>query len=1188
MVPAAFTVLDALPLSPNGKVDRRALPAPGPDRPGQHDMYVAPRAPIEELLSAIWCEVLHLERISIHDNFFELGGHSLLAVRTISRMCSALGVQMSLQDLFGHPTIAALAAHVAQAMPGEAVPAIARRAGGGPWPLSFAQERLLFLDRLLPNRAVYNSPFAVEWKGALDVESLQRALNTIIARHEPLRTTFQAGEECDVQVIAAEATVKIQAISLRHLSAGDREGETRRVLEEEARRPFDLGKDVMLRALVVELSDQEHILLLTFHHIAVDGWSLDVFFRELGEIYGAYVNRQSDPELPELPICYRDYALWQREWLQGEVLQRELSYWKKQLQGVEALQLPTDRPRPVEPSYQGGWERAVLPQDLSERLRVFRRQEGVSLFILLLAGFQTLLYRYSGQDDICVGSPVANRTRSETEHLIGFFLNTLVMRTDFRGEPRLRDLLKRVKGMVWEALAHQELPFERLVQELQPERSGSHSALFQVMFVLNNTLERGLILPEIAAIREVGTGTAKFDLTLFVEDRAGGIETTLEYSTDLFDRATARRMLGHYRTLLEAVVADPDQQVSHMPILDEAERRQVLVEWNDTKREYPQLCVHQLFEEQVERTPDAVALVCGEEQWTYQALNASANQLAHYLQKQGIGPEVLVGVCCTRSRELMVSILGVLKAGGAYVPLDPGYPTERLAFMLADAQVKLLLTQHQLAAQLPPGQSCLYLDRDWDQLAGESVTNPASAVQLDHLAYVLYTSGSTGKPKGTQILHRGLTNYLGWAVQTYAVGKGDGAPVHSSISFDATITSLFTPLLAGKRVVLVPEQNEIEALSALLQSDADFSLVKITPAHLEVLSHLLPESAAALGARAFIIGGEALFGKQLAFWQAHAPHTRMINEYGPTETVVGCCVYEVTPDHAYAGAVPIGRPIANTQLYVLDQHLQPKPLGVPGELYIGGAGVARGYHNRPELSAEKFLPNPFGPGRMYRTGDLVRYLPDGNLVYLGRLDDQVKLRGFRVELGEIEAALTEHPGVREAAVVLDDRDGDKWLVGYFVSGQSTPSTAELRTYLGGKMPDYMLPSVFVVLEAMPLTPNGKVDRRALPAPGPDRLGQHDTYVAPRTPIEELLSLIWCEVLHLDRIGIHDNFFDLGGHSLVATRVRARIAAAFDLEISLARVFQTPTVEGLAEAVAEAGRARAQDMERIVAELEAQL
>lgn len=1162
--------MEQLPPQLDGKIDHAPPLAAEESCPLPPSSFAPPRNATEEALAAIWGGLLRCRHIGIHDNFFELGGHSLLAARTINRMCSALGVKLSLLDLFEHPTIAALAAHVAKAVPTEEVPVIARRTGGGPWPLSFAQERLLFLDRLLTNRAVYNVPVAVEWKGTLDVESLQRALNTIIARHEPLRTTFRAGEECDVQEIAAEATVTIQAISLRHLSAEDGERETRRVLEEEARRPFDLGKDLMLRALVVELSDQEHILLLTFHHIAIDEWSLDVFFRELGEIYGTYVNRRSDPGLPALSIRYRDHALWQREWLQGDVLQRELSYWTKQLHGVESLTLPTDRPRPSEQSYQGAWEREVLPKDLSERLRVFSREEGVSLFILLLTAFHTLLYRYSGQDDICVGSPIANRTRSETEHLIGFFVNTLVMRTDFRGEPRFRELLGRVRKMVWEALAHQELPFERLVQELRPARSGRQSPLFQVMFVLNNTAVGGLTLPEISAIREIGTGTAKFGLTLFVEDRAGLIETTLEYSTDVFDRATARRMLGHYRTLLEAAVEDPDQQVSHMPILDEAERRQLLVEWNDTKREYPQLCVHQLIEAQADRTPDAIAVVYGNERVSYSELDRRANQLAHFLRKFGVGPDVLVGLAMERSVELVVSLLAIFKAGGAYVPIDPDYPAERVAFMLSDAAVAILLVQQHLIERLPVHSGAtIAVDALVKELERESETAPLGGVSPDNLAYVIYTSGSTGRPKGALNSHRGVVNRLCWMQDAYKLDATDRVLQKTPFSFDVSVWEFFWTLMTGATLVVArPGGHRDPAYLAQLISREGITTLVFVPSMLQIFLDE-PSIQECQSLRRVMCSGEALpYDLQQRFFDRCG--AELHNQYGPTET--GEVTYWQCERHALSHVVPIGRPISNTQIYLLDPNRNPVPVGVTGELYIGGAGVGLGYLNRTELTAEKFLRDPFSdqPGaRLYRTGDLARYLPSGAIEYLGRTDRQVKIRGFRVELGEIEAAVRQHPAVKQAVVVArEDTPGDRSLAAYLVpSGAAAPERSEIRDLLKRTLPDYMVPADYVVIEAIPISPNGKIDWKALPAPASFSARRESGVVAPQTETERRLTDIWKEVLEVKEVGIYDDFFELGGHSLGAVRVLTRVRSGFGVDLDVGDFFGAPTVAHMAKLIA---------------------
>jgi amino acid adenylation domain-containing protein len=1013
-------------------------------------------------------------------------------------------------------------------------------------PLSFGQQRLWFLDQLREDGAAYNISGGVRLTGPLDAAILDRAFRGVVARHESLRTTFPEGK------VRVGAAVDSPIVETRDVEPESVRG----IAIEEAQRRFDLATGPLLRVLLLRLSAVSHVLLVTMHHIVSDGWSLGVLIRETIALYDAESAGKPSP-LPPLALQYADFAHWQREWFQGVAREKQLSFWQEQLAGApQILNLPTDRPRPPVQRFAGGAHTVHIPQSLVARVATLGAQNGATLFMTTLAAFAVLLSRYSAQDDLLIGSPVANRTRSEVEPLIGLFVNTVVLRASLKGNPPFTEFLRRIRQTALGAFSHQDTPFDLLVEKLQPARNLSHSPLFQVMFVLQNAHSMapdGELSSLAMTPLEPEQGTAKFDLTLFLEEAAGRLKATWEYSTSLFEHETIARMATHFECLLESIVADPAQPIGKLTLIRPAERMQLLTGWNATAAPYPSdRCFHELFEEQAARSPEAIAAVFGAERLTYAELDARANRLARYLQSQGIGRESLVGLYCARSLELMTAVLGTLKAGAAYVPLDAGYPADRLNFMLRDAQVKLVLTQEKLGARLPDGLPRLCLDTEWPKVEVQSAAVLPRTVSPDDLAYVLYTSGSTGEPKGAEIPHRGLTNYLTWAVRSYDVAQGSGSPVHSSISFDATITSWFTPLLAGRTVTLVDESAEIEALSALLQSEENFSLVKITPAHLEALSHIFPAERTC-AARAFIVGGEALFGKQLAFWRTHAPATRIINEYGPTETVVGCCVYEAPAGHAHPGAVPIGRPIANTQLYVLDANLEPVPTGVPGELYIGGDGVARGYRNRPALSAEKFLANPFGGGRLYRTGDLVKYLPDGNLVYLGRLDDQVKIRGFRVELGEVEAVLTQHPAVQEAAVIADSQR----LVAYVVS--SAPAS-ELRSFVSGKLPDYMTPSLFITVAAMPLTPNGKVDRRALPAPtAPEPLAP----VAPRTPAEETIAGIWAEVLGVPRLGVHDNFFDLGGHSLLAIQAISRIRQAFGVELPLRTLFEAPSVAGLA-------------------------
>jgi surfactin family lipopeptide synthetase A len=1067
---------------------------------------------------------------------------------------------------------------------------VPRRNGSGPCALSFAQQRLWFLDQLAPGGSAYNAPIAFRLEGPLDVAALEQSLNEIARRHETLRTTFTLSEEQPVQVIAPETIVALPVADLQNYPESEREARAARLVGEEARRPFDLARGPLLRCLLWRLATEDHILLLTMHHIVSDGWSMGVLYRELSALYETFRQGKA-PSLPELPIQYADFAVWQREWLRGEVLERQLSYWKRQLGGVQLLELPTDRPRSAVQSLRGTTQSFMLPKDLSEALNALSRKEGVTLFMTLLAAFQILLHRYTGQEDIAVGSPIANRTRSEIEGLIGFFVNTLVLRTDLSGSPSFRELLSRVRRAALDAYSHQDLPFEKLVEELNPERDPSRSPLFQVMFALQNA---PMNLPILAGLNvspvELGAETAKFDLTLSLKEAAGSLTATLEYNTDLFEHATISRMLGHFQTLLEGLVTNPDQRLSELPILTETERHQLLIEWNDTKRDYPKdKCIHELFEEQAERTPDAVAVIVpsaasghGEdEQLTYRELNRRANQLAHYLQRLGVGPEILVGLCVERSPEMVVGMLGILKAGGAYVPFDATYPKERLAFMLEDAQVSVLLTQQRARDRLPESQRRIVcLDTSWGKIAQENGSNPKTEVRERNLAYVIYTSGTTGIPNGVMVEHRSLVNYLRWFNEAPLSEKLGILPVTARPTFDASLKQLFAPLLKGGPVWLLPEEvvNQpaalLKTLTARLMAGLN-CVPSLWKAMLDAIDSdqefAPPESPSFL-----FLGGESfdkpLIDRTLATFRG----MEIWNLYGPTEATANATAGRIFPD----GAITLGRPIANMQVYILDAYLQPVPTGVAGELHIGGAGLARGYLNSPELTAEKFIPHPFSTepdARLYKTGDLARYLPDGNIEFLGRMDNQIKIRGFRVEPGEIEAALVKHPSVREAAVVAraeienpkSDIQNPKRLVAYVVFRESQVPAAELRDFLKSRLPDYMVPSAFVALAALPLTPNGKIDRRALPAPDPSRPELKNTFVAPRNALETTLAAIWTQVLGLERVGVHDNFFDLGGHSLLATQVISRVREARRVEVNLRTFFEKPTVAGIAEVIERA-------------------
>ena len=1079
------------------------------------------------------------------------------------------------------PTLAELAERIEEMRRdtiATAPPPLAPQSRNGLLPLSFAQQRLWFVHQLDRENPAYNSPHALLLKGRLDEYALVQSLQALVQRHEVLRTTYALEEDGPVQVIRDSSPPRTANLgSAIFLAPEVRESEQQDYkLRPKRGKPFDLVAGPTLRSLLIKLSDEENILLLTLHHIVTDGWSSTVLTQEVSSLYNAFCNGRPSP-LQDLLIQYADYAAWQREWLKGDVLEPQLSYWREQLEGAPTLlELPTDRARPSVQTYRGATERLTLSSTLTRRLKTLCLREGVTQFMTLLSAFQVLLYRYSGQTDFVIGTVIANRTRSETEGLIGCFFNSLALRSDLSGDPSIRELLSRVRDSALGAYAHQDMPFEKLIDELRLERSLSNSPLFQVMFVLQNapSVDWNLDGLQIEPIACEGP-TAKFDLMICITEDDGKQLISLEYSTDLFDAEQMERLLGHYQTLLSGMVDDPNQPVSRLPLLTQPECDQLLVRWNDTACEYPRTrCVHELFELQAERTPEAPALVFGGEDLTFAQLNHRSNQLARYLQKLGVGPDVLVGLCVERSVEMVVGLLGILKAGGAYVPLDPSYPAERLAFMLADARPAVLLTVQRLRQQEDSASlETVCLDADWERIASEGTGNPINSATADNLAYVIYTSGSTGRPKGAMVRHGGLTNYLSWAISAYDVACGQGSPLHSSLSFDLTVTSLFPALLSGGCVELLAEADGVEALGHALSDHPDFSLVKITPAHLELLSLTLPSEQASGATRSFIIGGEALFGEQLSFWREHAAKTRLINEYGPTETVVGCCVYECGSDSELgSGAVPIGRPIANTRLYVLDGSLRPTPLGVAGELYIGGDGLGRGYLNRADLTAERFVPDPYStePGaRLYKTGDLVKYLKDGNLEYLGRLDHQVKIRGFRIELGEIESALLALAGVREAVVLArEDTPGSSRLVAYVTRCNEAVSAAVLREHIKNQLPAYMVPSAFVFLEALPLTPNGKLDRKALPSPDASRSDLQDAYTAPVTEVEQSLADIWSKVLRLEKVGIHDNFFELGGDSILSIQIISRANQA-GLCLTPRQIFEHQTIALLA-AVAGTG------------------
>ncbi|MEG3959207.1 amino acid adenylation domain-containing protein [Microcoleus sp. herbarium2] len=1169
LTPSAFVTLDSLPLTPNGKVDRKALPSPEMARLEVETTFAAPRTPIEEMLALIWSDILGVKQVGIHDNFFELGGHSLLATQVISRVRSTLAVELPLGSLFENPTVLGLAECVETALSVRqpiVAPPLLPTARSVEMPLSFAQARLWFLEQLEPGNAFYNISAAVRLSGHLNVAALEQSLNQIISRHEALRTNLVTVNGKPVQVIASTLTLTVPVVDLQQLPESQREIYSQRLANEEAVQPFDLATEPLVRTKLLQLNEVEHVLLLTIHHIVSDGWSMGVLVRELAALYEAYCN-DSLLVLPELPIQYPDFAVWQQQWLQGEVLESQLAYWKQQLGGAPALlELPTDRPRPAVQTFQGAHQSFALSKEVTEALITLSQRQGVTLFMTLLAAFGTLLHRYTGQADICVGTPIANRNRAEIEGLIGLFVNTLVLRTDISGNPSFEDLLSRVRQVALEAYAHQDVPFEQLVEALQPSRDLSYTPLFQVMFVLQNapmpSLKlQGLTLTPLA----VESATAKFDLTLSLENSEQGLTGAWEYNKDLFDAATIVRMSGHFQTLLEAMVTNPQEPVSQLPLLSTAEQHQLLVEWNNTKAEYPQsICLHQLFEAIVEQTPDAVAVVFEDSVLTYRQLNIRANQLAHHLQALGVGPEVLVGICLERSLDMLVGLLGILKAGGAYVPLDPAYPSERLRFMLEDSQAPVLLTHKGVAAELPTiGTGVVYLDADSEAIARNSQSNPTSNVTGNNLAYVIYTSGSTGKPKGVQVLHSAVVNFLTSMRRCPGLTDQDILLSVTTLSFDIAALEIFLPLSVGARLVMVSRSVATDGTQLLERlNSCGATVMQATPATWRLLlsagwpgSHQLK----------ILCGGEAL-SRELAN-QLLEKGASLWNLYGPTEATIWSTIARVDNSD---GTVCIGRPIANTEIYLLDEHLKPVPVGVPGELYISGAGLARGYLNRPELTAQKFIANPLSQepnARLYKTGDLARYQRDGSIEYLGRIDHQVKVRGFRIELGEIEVVLNQHPVVQQSVVtVREDIPGNQQLVAYLVPEpeQTPPTVAQLRQFLKQQLPEYLTPSAFVTLDSLPLTPNGKVDRRALPSPEGLRADLAAAYVAPRTEIEQMIATVWQEVLRVEKVGIHDNFFDLGGHSLLVVQVHRKLQEILERSFLLTEMFKYPTISSLVE------------------------
>jgi amino acid adenylation domain-containing protein len=1216
MVPGLVVALPALPRLPNGKVDRGALPAP---EVAAAEAYVAPRTPAEAAVCDIWAQVLGVERVGVEDDFFDLGGHSLRATQIMARVRQALGAELSPFAVFDLRTPAALAREAERAAlraRGGDVPALVPLPRDRPIPLSASQQAIWFFQELSPGMRSYNFQAAIRFDGALDVPALERALGEIVRRHEIFRTVFVEVDGEPRQVIHDPWPVRLSVQELGDVPAESRQAALEGRLREEFFQPFHLDRLPLVRWSLYRMGDDAHVLASVEHHFVHDGWSFGVLLRELAALYGAFVAGRPSP-LPEPALQFADYALWQREWLGTETARRQLDYWRRRLaDATQVLELPTDHPRPPVMSFRGRSLRYRLPPELARGARELGRRHGATLYQTLLAAFELLMSRYSGQEGFCLGGSVANRNHPAAEGLIGMIVNMVALRADLSGAPTVGELLARVRRTGAEAYAHREVPFGEVVEAVQPRRSLSHLPIYQVSFSFHDAPYPPFDLPgaRMSVTEALSNESAKFDLQVIAIPRgsqqAGADEEVTmiwEYATDLFEAATVARMETHYRTLLAEMLADPDRSVADLPMLDEAERARVLTGWNETTRAFADARpVHLPVGDQARRTPDAVAVQAEDGTLTYAELGALANRVAHRLRAAGIGPEDRVAVCLERSRALPAVLLGILGAGAAYVPLDPGYPADRIAFVLRDCGASLLVTHSALAARLPPGaaEGALLIDRAAAELDALPATAPADRSDPASIAYIIYTSGSTGRPKGVAVPHGALANHMAWMAERFPLGADDRVLQKTPVMFDASVWEFWAPLLAGARLVMARPGGERDSeylVSTLVRER--ITVLQGVPTLLRMLADEPGlEDASAL--RLLFCGGEAL-PRDVVSKVSKRVGAEIHNLYGPTEA----CIDATSHRADTAGPEPvvaIGGGIANTRLYVLDARMQPVPAGAAGELYVAGAGLARGYLGRPGLTASRFVPEPFSgePGaRMYRTGDQVRWrecvsaecvsaecvsaekhdlsgepcgdrtpaLPHSRtpaLEYLGRLDHQLKVRGFRIEPGEIEAALAAHPGVREAAVVaVEDAAGTPRLAAYVVPVAGTaPDADALREHLRGSLPEYMVPSAFVALERLPLTPNGKLDRAALPAPAMAEEGRR-AYEAPRDPAEEALAAIWAEVLGVPRVGIHDDFFALGGHSLLATQVLRRARAALGMTAPLAALFQHPTVAGLAGVLA---------------------
>ncbi|RKG91353.1 amino acid adenylation domain-containing protein [Corallococcus sp. CA049B] len=1169
-VPSAFVFLESLPLTAAGKVDRAALPAPeAAPRPVSSD---AGLTPTEARLLPVWRQVLRLEAIGRDEHFMDLGGHSLLAARLATELHRQLGRDVPPRAVLEAGTLAGLARWL-DAGPASPPPRVLR-APDADGPLSFAQERLWIIDQLVDDAALYNTSVRLHFHGPLDVAVLERALTEVLRRHEVLRTGFVSRDGQPRLRVVPPGPFPLTVVDLDGVADAAATAHARE--QAQALHPFDLHQPPLLRGLLLRWDARRAQLLLTAHHAVFDGASVDLLLRELEALYPAFARGLASP-LSALPVQARDVAAWEREQLQGATRERLLSYWTEHLGGEPpVLTLPTDHPRPPAQTFRGATLTRDVPRGLLADLEALGRRAQATPFMALLAAFSAWLSRYSGQRDVVVGTPYESRAPSEARGLMGFFVNTLALRVDLQGTPSFRELLVRVRKVALDGYAHGALPFNDVLGAFGARRELSHAPLFQVMLVVQDRVAPATLQPGLTAAPggEVHTDKARFDLTLVVDFPPGGPTFSLEYNTDLFAPGTAARMLEHFTALLGAAISRPDAPFDTLPMLSMQERQRMLEAWNDTGHPPPSGCSHTLFEAQARREPGKVAVRSGGVSWTYGALEARANQVAAHLRSLGVGPEVRVGLLMERSPELVCAVLGIAKAGGVYVPLDPAHPDDRLTFMMTDSRMRVVVSGSGLGARADAlaaglasrgGLAPAVVDvvRDAQVLARQPAAPHDSGVGPEHLAYVIYTSGSTGRPKGVEVEHRAFYNLVLAKIDGFGIFPDSTVLQFVSFGFDVSVSDVFMTLAVGATLLLRPADVVGGAELATLLRDEAVTVI-VLPA--SVLATLPATELPAL--MSVIAGGEACSAGLVDRW---APGRRFINAYGPTETTICTTMARCQPG---GGAPPIGRPIPHARVYVLDARLEPVPPGVTGELYIGGAGLARGYLGRADLTADRFIPNPFArvPGeRLYRTGDLARFLPDGSLMFVVRVDDQVKLRGFRIELGEIEATLRQHPGVHEALVTVHERGpGGQQLIAYVLGTPGTPVALDgLPRLLRERLPEHMVPSAFIALDAFPRTPNGKVDRRALPVPAHDANARSSPPVAPRTLTEEILVELWCEVLRLPTVGVEDDFFALGGQSILAAQVMARVRERFEVPLSVRALFESPVLAALAERIEQA-------------------